>query len=280
MCADLHRRRLSLGAVSRGDYYMMIAQGRLLGVAVPLPLPTMEIAGRDSVNKNARRRLRIVDTGRDFGSLILKNKAVVVLCVCVAVFVMLLEDVLEGDLLRIDAMAYGVIVERLRFEWLTPIMESFSALATPVVLLVMLLLVAAFAPGRRPGACCTLNLVLVVILNLLIKGIVQRPRPEGISLVTEHGFSFPSGHSMAAMAFFGLLVWLIWHYEKDKLMRIACCVALSVVIVMVGVSRIYLGVHYASDVIGGFCVSLAWLTLYTRIVAPLFLDPALARDGR
>ena len=112
------------------------------------------------------------------------------------------------------------------------------------------------------------------------KGIVQRPRPEGISLVTEHGFSFPSGHSMAAMAFFGLLVWLIWHYEKDKPMRIACCVALSVVIVMVGVSRIYLGVHYASDVIGGFCVSLAWLTLYTRIVAPLFLDPALARDGR
>ena len=107
MCADLHRRRLSFGAVSRGDYYMMIAQGRLLGVAVPLSLPTMEIAGRDSVNKNARRRLRIVDTGRDFGSLILKNKAVVVLCVCVVVFVMLLDDVLEGDLLRIDAMAYG-----------------------------------------------------------------------------------------------------------------------------------------------------------------------------
>ena len=232
------------------------------------------------MGKVARRGKRVVNAGRSLGGLVLENKAVLVLCVCVVVFIMLLEGVLEGDLLRIDVMAYGVIVERLRFEWLTPIMESFSALATPVVLLVMLLLVAAFAPGRRPGACCTLNLALVVALNLLIKGIVQRPRPEGISLVTEHGFSFPSGHSMAAMAFFGLLVWLIWHYEKDRQMRITCCVALSVVIVMVGVSRIYLGVHYASDVIGGFCVSLAWLALYTRIVAPLFLDPALTQDDR
>ena len=212
--------------------------------------------------------------------LVLRNRRIVVVSVCVVVFVMLLENVLEGDLMRVDAMAYGLIVERLRFEWLTPIMESFSALATPVVLLVLLLIVAAFAPGRRPGACCALNLALVVVLNLILKGIVQRPRPEGISLVTEAGFSFPSGHSMAAMAFFGLLVWLIWHYEKDRAMRVGCCVTFSLVIIMVGVSRIYLGVHYASDVIGGFCVSLAWLAFYTRVFAPLFLDPALKRRER
>lgn len=232
------------------------------------------------MEQSSREKLGAAGVFAKLADLILRNRRIVVVSVCVVVFVMLLENVLKGDLMRVDAMAYGLIVERLRFEWLTPIMESFSALATPVVLLVLLLLVAAFAPGRRPGACCALNLALVVVLNLIQKGIVQRPRPEGISLVTEAGFSFPSGHSMAAMAFFGLLVWLIWHYEKDRAMRVACCTTLVLVIVMVGVSRVYLGVHYASDVIGGFCVSLAWLAFYTRVFAPLFLDPSLKRHGK
>ena len=206
------------------------------------------------------------------GRLAYRSRRVVILAVCAIVFVELLEDVLEGELMRLDAVAYQLFVETLRNDQLTPVMESFSALATPVSLVVFLVVIAGFAPGRRPGLCCAVNLVLVVVLNQVLKELVQRPRPEGIGLVAETGFSFPSGHSMVAMAFFGLLVWLIWRYERDRTMRIVCCVALSAVIVAVGISRIYLGVHYASDVIGGFCVSLAWLALYTRVVAPLLLD--------
>lgn len=77
---------------------------------------------------------------------------------------------------------------------------------------------------------------------------------------------------MVAMAFFGLLVWLVWKYEKDRTMRFACCAGFSLVILLIGISRIYLGVHYASDVLAGFCISLAWLALYTSIAAPLLLD--------
>lgn len=217
---------------------------------------------------------------RRAGELALRNKAVLIFAVCVIVFIELLEEVLEGDLMKLDVLARAVFVDALRADWLTPTMESFSALATPVSLIVFLVVIAGFAPGRRPGLCCAVNLVLVVVLNQLLKFLVQRPRPEGIGLVPETGFSFPSGHSMVAMAFFGLLVWLIWHYERDRTMRIVCCAALSAAIVMVGASRIYLGVHYASDVIGGFCVSLAWLAIYTRVFAPLLLDEREnAREG-
>ena len=139
-------------------------------------------------------------------------------------------------------------------------------------------MIAAFAPGRRPGACCALNLVLVVALNQTLKFLIQRPRPEGFALAAETGFSFPSGHSMAAMAFFGLLVWIVWHYKRDRAMRWMCAGAFSLIIVLIGLSRIYLGVHYASDVIGGFCVSLAWLALYTHLVAPLFLGEIPRRE--
>lgn len=196
----------------------------------------------------------------------------VVVAVCGVVFLALLEDVLNGELMKLDRGAYWLVVEHMRADWLTPIMESFSALATPVTLLVLLLAVAAFAPGRRPGWCCAVNLGLVVLLNQLLKFIIQRPRPNGFRLASVSGFSFPSGHSMVAMAFFGLLAWLVWHYERDRRMRNMFVAAFALVIVMVGLSRVYLGVHYASDVLAGFCVSAMWLALYTRIAVPLFLE--------
>ncbi|MEF2656269.1 MAG: phosphatase PAP2 family protein [Eggerthellaceae bacterium] len=201
----------------------------------------------------------------------LKRRRILIVSICAIIFIALLEDVLEGDLMTLDRMAHAFFVDNLRTDWLTPIMESISALAAPISLLALLLVIVAFAPGKRPGLLCATNLVLVVILNVVIKELVQRPRPADINLVVETGFSFPSGHSMAAMAFFGLLVWLVWHSEKPRSVRIGCCIGFSIIIVLIGISRIYLGVHYASDVLGGFCVSLAWLAIYTNIVAPALL---------
>lgn len=200
-----------------------------------------------------------------------KNLRVIVACACVLVFLMILEDVYDAESMRLDRAAYWLIVEHLRTPWLTPVMESFSALATPVSLVVLLLAVAAFAPGKRPGMCCAVNLVLVVVINQVLKFIIQRPRPDGFRLATASGFSFPSGHSMAAMAFFGLLAWLVWKYEADRRLRRLYATGFALVIVMIGVSRIYLGVHYASDVLGGFCLSMAWLAVYTRVAVPLFI---------
>ena len=70
--------------------------------------------------------------GRKLWRLVVENKRLVILAVCAIVFVALLEDVLEGELGRLDRAAYALIVERLRADWLTPVMESISALATPV----------------------------------------------------------------------------------------------------------------------------------------------------
>lgn len=206
--------------------------------------------------------------------IVLKRKRILIIGACIILFIELLDDVLEGDLMTLDLLAKAFFVENLRADWLTPIMESISALATPVSLLVLLLVIVAFAPGKRPGMFCTVNLVLVVLLNVLLKELVQRPRPEDINLVVETGFSFPSGHSMVAMAFFGLLVWLVWHHEKDHTMRLACCAGFSLIILLIGISRIYLGVHYASDVLAGFCISLAWLAMYTSVAAPFLLQEA------
>ena len=98
-----------------------------------------------------------------------ENRALVVASLCAIVFVMLLEDVLSEESMKLDAAAWWLFGEHLRQPWLTPIMESFSALATPVTLLVVLCVAAAFVPVKRPGWFNVANLGLVVLLNQVMK---------------------------------------------------------------------------------------------------------------
>lgn len=221
------------------------------------------------------RRTDLTRGAREVGSgalgLLRNNVRVVATLAAALVFVWLLGEVAGGEILRLDTLAYAVIVEGLRSDALTPFMEAFTSLASIVVLAVLAAVIAALAPGKAPGWCVSVNLVCVVLLNTALKYLVQRPRPDGFRLISESGYSFPSGHSMVAMAFFGLLIWMVWRYHRHDVMRVVWCVVFGLVIVMVGVSRIYLGVHYASDVLAGFCVSLIWLVFYTRVVAPAFV---------
>ena len=223
------------------------------------------MATRTEIAQGAR------DVSRGALGLLRENLGVVALLGAALVFVVLLGEVAAGEIMRLDTLAYELFVERLRSDALTPIMEAFTSLSSVVVLAVLAAVIAALAPGKAPGWCVAVNLVCVVALNTVLKFIVQRPRPDGFRLISETGYSFPSGHSMVAMAFFGLLIWMVWRYHRRDVMRLVWCACFGLVIVMVGVSRIYLGVHYASDVIAGFCVSLMWLIFYTRVVAPAFV---------
>lgn len=218
------------------------------------------------------------ETTRGALGLFRDNRRVVVLLAAALIFVWLLGEVASGEIMRLDTLAYHVFVETLRSDALTPFMEAFTSLASVVVLAVMAAVIAALAPGKAPGWCVAVNLVCVVVLNTVLKVIVQRPRPAGFRLISESGYSFPSGHSMVAMAFFGLLIWMVWRYHRRDVMRVVWCVCFGLVIAMVGISRIYLGVHYASDVLAGFCVSLIWLIFYTRVIAPAFVAVDAPRD--
>lgn len=199
----------------------------------------------------------------------------VLIALALLLFLGLLQEVLEGELLKLDALAYRIFVLQLRSDWLTPIMIGFSDLASPLVILVICAVVAAFSPGRKYGRVIMVNLAVALALNLLLKNLIMRARPEGFRLVAESGYSFPSGHSMISMAFFGLLAWLVLKYEHDRHKSLGFAALFGVLIVCIGASRIYLGVHYASDVIAGFCVSFVWLAVFTRTLAP-----ALMRDAK
>ena len=103
------------------------------------------------------------------------------------------------------------------------------------------------------------NLALAGILIVTFKNIYQRPRPEILHLVEEKGFSFPSGHSLAVTIMVGTLIVILSQRIKNTVWRKIVQILLSLYIVSVLVSRIYLGVHYPSAVIASLCVGLGVL---------------------
>lgn len=96
-------------------------------------------------------------------------------------------------------------------------------------------------------------------LNIILKTIFQRERPDILPLITETGYSFPSGHSMGSIIFYGSVAYLIVHLTRKSSVRWIGVTAMILLIVIIGSTRIYLGVHFPSDIIGGFSVGTMWL---------------------
>ena len=95
---------------------------------------------------------------------------------------------------------------------------------------------------------------------------MQRPRPIEFRIIDENGYSFPSGHSMVSAAFYGFLIYLIYKNIKNKYLKWGLITILSLLIIFIGISRIYLGVHYTSDVLAGFLISISYLIIFTSLI--------------
>lgn len=102
-------------------------------------------------------------------------------------------------------------------------------------------------------------LVLSAISNLILKRFFDRARPEAEHLVVVKTLSYPSGHAMSAMAFYGFVIYLFYKYIKNPFLKILAILLTGILILSIGVSRIYLGVHFPSDIIGGFIAGFIWV---------------------
>lgn len=102
------------------------------------------------------------------------------------------------------------------------------------------------------------------VTTYIIKHIFFRARPLAEALYLESGSSFPSGHATVAMALYGFLLYTIWKYDKHYLKK-PLIIFLLILIVLIGVSRLYLGVHYLSDVLAGYAVGLIWLFMSIKL---------------
>lgn len=199
----------------------------------------------------------------DMGDLAL----LVLAALCLVVFICLLVEVLKGKPMRIDRLCHSLFVEKLRSPALTVVMKAVSNLASAPFIVGALVAAFVWAPCRFQVIWIAINVGTVSVINQLLKVLVHRSRPQGFRLVGAPGLSFPSGHSMAAVAFYGYGIWLVQSGTCGISPSVVVGMALACAILAIGASRIYLGVHYASDVLGGFCLTFVWLILFVRLGA-------------
>jgi len=124
--------------------------------------------------------------------LIIKNIKWIILFISLIIFVAIAEDILEKEIYSIDTITYSFILKYLRNNVLTIILKIITNLASAFFLITMCILSFAIIKNKKYAICITLNLVLVTTINLILKNIVQRPRPNEFRIIDETGYSFPS----------------------------------------------------------------------------------------
>ena len=205
----------------------------------------------------------------DWKELIKKNLKWVVLFICLVGFLALAEDVFNKEIMYGDIIGYKLISTFLISDFVTPIAKFITNFGGAIFLSIATVMLFLLIKNKKIGLSIISNIVIITVLNQLLKRILQRPRPTEFRIVEEKGYSFPSGHSMVSMAFYGYLIYLIYRYIKNKYVKWTLITILSILICLIGISRIYLGVHYTSDVLGGFLLSISYLVIYISSIKKL-----------
>src|SRR5215203_1392102 len=108
-----------------------------------------------------------------------------------------------------------------------------------------------------------------LVLMLLLKQLFQRKRPLSPLLKAAKGLSFPSGHAITAVTFYGLLIYILFKTAPDDFLKYIIATILIILVIMIGFSRIYLRVHYVSDVMAGFIIGVLWLNISLAVLNTL-----------
>lgn len=195
-----------------------------------------------------------------------KNIIKWILCLITAILAIVVTiNVKNGRILELDLNIYKFFSENIINDKLTPIVKIITHIGGAKIVLVLTVVAIILIKGLKNKLFLLTGIVGTAGLNVVLKHIIQRERPNINRLIPEKGYSFPSGHSMMSMAFYGMLIFLIFKYVKNTALKWTLIVILTILLSTIGITRIYLGVHYPSDVIGGFLVSLTYLFILTEI---------------
>ena len=161
---------------------------------------------------------------------ITKNLKWIILFICLIGFLAIAEDVFNKEIMSGDIIGYKLVSTFLISDFATPIAKFITNFGGAIFLITLTIVLLVLIKNKKIGISIFSNLVIVTILNQLLKAILQRPRPTEYRIVEETGYSFPSGHSMVSMAFYGYLIYLIYKYVKNKYIKWISIVLLSILV--------------------------------------------------
>ena len=187
-----------------------------------------------------------------------------IILLSISLFGWLAINVKAGKIFLIDKDAFAITFA-FRTHFMDNLMEVMTFLGSSTFLLpaniILILVILIYKKDKLLALQWTITAIVSLLLMYFFKGIYQRQRPLDPYLESAKGFSFPSGHSLNSLVFFGLIIFSLWKYARSKSIRIWGTLLLILIILAIGMSRIYLRVHYASDVLGGFSLGICWLVM-------------------
>ncbi len=158
--------------------------------------------------------------------------------------------------LRIMDVVYGW-----RSPLLTGMMLAATNLGTAYPIAALALAMIPWRKRRKEVLAFVAIFMMGVLVHTLLKGLIHRPRPLISPLVEQSGYGFPSGHAMNAVVFYSAVAFFLFRLMKKNGLRLLVILAAAGIIILTGFSRVYLGVHYPSDVVAGYLVGAWWLAV-------------------
>jgi membrane-associated phospholipid phosphatase len=190
--------------------------------------------------------------------------ALIFFAVALKGFIEVTDELAENELAEFDSKITDFVIS-FRSDGLTSYFRFMTEMGDRYAYIIIAVALGAYFFFRHRNWKFILQTIAVLLLatlsNILIKQIVNRQRPTLEHMVEVNTLSFPSGHSMSAMAFYGFLFYLCTQLKMSGVIRIVLMIVLCIIILSIGMSRIYLGVHFPSDVAAGFLGGLLWVTL-------------------
>ncbi len=178
----------------------------------------------------------------------------------VLIFLKIFQEVLESDTLLFDQQI-SALIYNWRSPELTKIMLFITNFGASYMLITAVLIVILFVWKKHKMEALAFGVILIIglILNVSLKEVARRQRPMLAPLVIEKSYSFPSGHAMNSSVFYLAVAFYTYHFTRKKKVSLGVTIGAMMMILLIGFSRVYLGVHYPSDVIAGYVVGLWWL---------------------
>ncbi|MBQ6841060.1 MAG: phosphatase PAP2 family protein [Bacilli bacterium] len=196
----------------------------------------------------------------------MKNKKIYIIGFLVILFIVNTILVVTGSYDAVDTFMRNFII-RYSSEITSKFMHFITFFgSTKFIILASCVIFFIYLFKKKKGYAFSAASIIIIstVINNVIKLIIARPRPEYISVI-EHSYSYPSGHTMAATTLYGFLIYLLIKGNVSNKYKIIYSCILGLLIIMVGISRIYLGAHFFSDVFGGMILSTTILLIFDLI---------------
>jgi undecaprenyl-diphosphatase len=144
---------------------------------------------------------------------------------------------------------------------LTKIMITFSFIGGEITVGIVIILTILFfiKNHKREAFLLSFLFSVSIVSDTILKTIIQRPRPNIAPLITENNYSFPSGHAMDSFVFYISIAYFFYQIYRKKKLTILILILTSILVFIIGASRVYLGVHYATDILAGYIAGFCWL---------------------